>query len=226
MFYAFAFAFFALALAWAAVEHSGPAYLLLWPAVSFLAVAAGYAMLGSAIFGKRPNGTRSRWATLLLLPYLAFSWSTWSLRRCIVRDACASRIADGIWLGRRPYLHELPEEVRCIVDLTCEFTAAGGITSDRSYICLPTLDTCTPSPDLLLATVQQVATCPGGIYIHCAAGHGRSAMFTAALLIARGLASDPDSAIALIRTARPAIHLSPAQCRLLQQFHSQFRQPA
>ena len=144
VFYVIAFTFFALALTWTALQHGGSLYVLLWPAVSFLVVASAYAGLGPAIFGKRPNGRRSIWAALLLLPYLAFSWSIWSLRRRIMADPCRHQIAPGIWLGRRPYLHELPEQIQYIVDLTCEFTAARSIPTKGQYLCLPTLDTCTP----------------------------------------------------------------------------------
>jgi protein-tyrosine phosphatase len=215
--YAVTFTFFAVALAWAATDHGGIAYALFWPALSFLLVALGYGRLGPAVFGKRPNGTRTLWASAALLPYLALSWLIWSARRCMMADACGSLIAPGIWLGRRPYLRELPEQVACVVDLACEFPAASGIAQQKIYLCLPVLDTRTPSSETFVEAVRRVAACPDGIYVHCAAGHGRSAMFVAALLVARGLAQTPPEALQIIRNARPAIRLSREQQSLLEQ---------
>lgn len=215
--YVVIFSIFAAALCWFAAMHGGAAYLLLWPAVSFLVVAAGYAGLGAAVFAKKTTGHRAWWGYALLLPFLAFAWLTWSAKRLLVAGTCCHQIASGIWLGRRPYVAELPEEVTTVVDLTCEFCPARGITRRGSYACLPVLDASTPFAQDLIDTVRKVAAQSGGIYIHCAAGFGRSAMFAAALLIARGFAPYAQSAEQMLRSRRSGVRMTPAQKRLLEQ---------
>src|SRR5207244_1868915 len=126
--YVIVFGLFAVYLAGLAVLFGGWCWPLLWPALSFGVVAAGYAGLGPRIFGKRPTGRLSWWAVLLLGPYLLLTWALWHLHRRVSREPCCHEVAPALWLGRRPLAHELPDGVVLVVDLTAEFPAARGIT--------------------------------------------------------------------------------------------------
>src|SRR5436190_940901 len=53
-----------------------------------------------------------------------------------------------------------------------------------------------------------VAAHPGPMVVHCAQGHGRSAMVMAALLVRRSLAATPEEAVRRVKQARPGARLN------------------
>jgi protein-tyrosine phosphatase len=152
---------------------------------------------------------------LVLLPYLQLTWLVWHVQRLLNREPCCNEISPGVWLGRRPLAADLPPGVDFIVDVTAEFRVRG-IARDRSYLCLPTLDTYAPGETMLCEAVSRIVGWPGQVYIHCALGHGRSAAVAAAVLLARGLAQDVADAEHMLRQIRPAVRLKPVQRSLLQ----------
>ena len=68
----------------------------------------------------------------------------------------------------------------------------------------PVLDGAVP-PDLdaYVRLVREVAADAGEVLVHCDSGRGRAPMLAAALLVARGIAPDRDTAVAVVRAARP-----------------------
>jgi len=58
---------------------------------------------------------------------------------------------------------------------------------------------------------------PKPVLIHCALGHGRTGMVTAAVLVASGEAQTAADAIAMIQTVRPGVKLNKAQRLTLEQ---------
>ena len=111
---------------------------------------------------------------------------------------------------------ELPPGVDLVVDLTAEFPEPRGVRTGRTYVSLPTLDATAPDESALRRVVEQVAAWPGTAYVHCAAGHGRSAMLVAAVLLARGAVKDVPAAVKLIRGKRPGVRVKGEQRRLLE----------
>jgi protein-tyrosine phosphatase len=214
--YALVFAAFSAYLIVLAVCLGGLAWLLLWPALSFLLIAAAYAGLGPGVCGKRPDGGMAWWAVLLLLHYLLLTWAVWHLQRLLSREAACNEVIPGLWVGRRPLAREVPPGVDLVVDLTAEFSEPRGVVAGRSYVCLPTLDALAPPVAPLRELVKRVAAWPGTALVHCGAGHGRSALVAAAVLLARGLAADAKEAQQLVRKARPGVSLNRTQRRLLQ----------
>ena len=215
--YTLVFAAFSAYLVVLAVHLGGLAWLLLWPALSFLLIAAAYAGLGPGVCGKRPDGGLAWWAVLLLFHYLLLTWGVWHLQRLLSREAACNEVVPGLWVGRRPFAHELPPGTDLVVDLTAEFLEPRGAVAGRSYLCLPTLDALAPPVAPLRELVKQVAAWPGTAYVHCAAGHGRSGLVAAAVLLARGLAAGPKEAQRLVRRARRGVSLNRSQRRLLEQ---------
>lgn len=205
-----------LYLAWTA----GPIGVLwAWSALSFLLVSAAYLRLGPSLFGKRADGTLPLWRVVLLLPFLLMSWGLWHLQILLTREPCCHEVTPGVWLGRRPYLKELPPGITRVIDLTAEFAAAPGIAQRPGYLCIPTLDARAIDPSRLkelLDTLRPDET----LYIHCASGHGRSAMCAAALLIFRGLAENVESCERTLKSARRGVGLSSEQRRALAMFTS------
>jgi len=89
------------------------------------------------------------------------------------------------------------------------------VMTGRRYLCVPCLDAAAPERGAFQRAVEAVAFCRGGIYVHCALGHGRSATLVIAALLARGAASSVSEAEILVKKARPGIGISPAQRALL-----------
>ncbi|MBD1836928.1 dual specificity protein phosphatase family protein [Coleofasciculus sp. FACHB-64] len=191
-------------------------WLILWTGVSFIAVGAAYGWLGAKVFGKRSDGTMGWLNICLLMPYLLLTWITWHLQRLIEKEECCNEIAPGIWLGRRVFLNEFPDNISLIVDLTAEFPEPKNVISGRAYICVPTLDASVPDYQVFQKLIDKICAWQGNIYIHCALGHGRSATVVAATLVAKGLVNNANQAEALIKNKRSGIEFSKAQRDLLK----------
>jgi hypothetical protein len=192
-----------------------------WTGIAFAAVGAAYAGLGPRVFGKRADGTLAWPNVLLLAPYLLLTLGLWHAQRLVSREDPANEIAPGLWLGRWPRRAcELPPDTGLIVDLAMEFVAAQDLRRPdrhRTYFALPTLDASTPDPVAFDRAVRTVVeTLPSTpVYVHCALGHGRSALLVAAVLLARGAAASAEEAEARVQAVRPGVALNKAQRRFL-----------
>lgn len=198
--------------------RGGAGWLLLWPSLSFLIVAAAYAGLGPRLLGKRPDGRMAWWAIFLLLPYLLLTWSVWYGFHRFSKEPCSNEVAPGVWIGRRVFAQQLPHGVSLIVDLTAEFPEPPLVRNGRPYLCLPILDGSMPAEKELFELVERIISCPSNVFIHCALGHNRSALVAAAVLLRRRLATDVRQALALVRQVRPTIRLRSEQRRWLERF--------
>lgn len=189
---------------------------LAWLGLDFAIAAAGYAGLGAKVFGKQPDGSIAPFNWILLLPFFLLNGMLWHLWRICSRAQCCCEFAPGIWLGRRALAGELPENITLLVDLTAEFPEPKTAIAGKTYLCIPTLDACSPPVDVLRELAATISTWQGKTYIHCAAGHGRSATVAAAVLLARGW--DRQSVEAHLQTVRPGIALNAAQRTAITQF--------
>lgn len=188
---------------------------LWWPAVCLGVVAAAYAGLGPRPFGKRPSGARSQLATAVLAPYLLVAWAV--LLGLRLRDEPSyAEVRPGLFVGRRPLrARELPPGVSLIIDLTAEF--AGVRPPGVDYVCLPTLDGSAPADvGPVRALVARIRRHEGVVYVHCAAGHGRSVAIVAGVLLAEGRARTLEDAMRAIRRVRPGAGLSRSQRALVR----------
>jgi protein-tyrosine phosphatase len=116
----------------------------------------------------------------------------------------------------------VPSEVSRVIDLTAEFPAPRGLRSREGYRCVPMLDAFVPDEGTLFALVKEILEAPGTVLVHCAQGHGRSAL-VAAVLLARGLCVEPADAEAFIRRARPGARLHPEQRAFLTRLAPRLR---
>lgn len=194
------------------------AWLLVWSGLGFCAVGAAYALRRPRVFGKREDGTLAWGPCVLLLPYLLFTWLLWYCQTRFSREAVCDEVSPGLWLGRRAGAQELPPGVTLVVDLTSEFSEPRAVRMDCAYLCLPTLDNAAPDPAAFGDAVRKAAAWEGTVYIHCALGHGRSALLAAAVLMARGLAGNPEEAFARVKQARPGVRLNRSQWAFLKEW--------
>ncbi len=192
------------------------ALVMAWPASTCALLAAGYAGLVPNACGKHANGQLRLVNVVFLLPYLCPYWIIWRLRRVLDRQECCHEISPGLFVGRRLMGHELPHDIGLVVDLTSEFAEPEQLRSTAHYLCLPILDGGAVPLGGLLNAVSKINAFNGPTLIHCAEGHGRSAMLAIAVLIARGTAAEIAEALSMIRSHRPNARLRRQQRLLLE----------
>lgn len=207
----FAVVFALLGLGFAALAaRTGVAGAALgWAAITAILVAAAYARGAPSLFGKRDDGSLPAWRRALLLPYHAIVVLVCQLQRSFSREPAWHAVADGVYLGRFPRKSESPGEVTLVVDLTAELPRRA--EGSFAYVLVPTLDGCSPPVEELDRLARLVAAHDGVAYVHCAAGHGRSATVVAAALALRGSHGSLDEVIAHLRAVRPGVFLNGVQ---------------
>ena len=194
----------ALAVAVLGAAVSPLVFVLLWPALALLIVAAGYAGLGAGIFQKEPEGSATLASRVVLWPYRvgarinAWAWT----RRLPARVA----IADGVWLGRFPSVAETGS-VGTVIDLAAEFVRPRGAAC--TWVSIPMLDLVPAQADEVAAAVRAIdrARASGPVLVCCALGFQRSAVVVAAWLVASGRAATRDQAAAMLSAAGRPVHL-------------------
>ena len=112
------------------------------------------------------------------------------------------------------------KEFRTVLDLTCEFTEPVRLRQATNYLCVPVLDLTPPTPAQLREALDFLTAhqADGPVLVHCAAGHGRSALVLAAFLLQQGKATNATEAMAQLRSARPNVKLNAAQREGLEEF--------
>lgn len=188
-----------------AVAIGGWGLWLLWITVALALVAADYAVLGAAGFGKGTDGRMTLAARWLYAPYLAAAWI--NSRLWTASDPAPVAIADSVWLGRVPTAHELATSPFAgVVDLTAEFDLhAGG----KDIASIPVLDLTAPAGDDLARAAAAIERLRlrGPVLVCCALGYSRSACAVAAWLLATRRAGNVPAALGTIRRARTRIVL-------------------
>lgn len=193
----------------------GWTWVLLWLGLDMLLLSVAYLRRDAGIFGKRADGTLAPSRVLVFLPYLLFTWSVWHLLRLLPEPA-VQRINDKLSIGHRLLPAELPAGIDVILDLTSEFPEPAAVRTGTRYINLPTLDATAPAPAALMAAIRGLQP-HEHIFIHCAQGHGRTAMAAIALLLHRGQERNVADGLRLLKAIRPGVSLSPDQRHCLEQ---------
>lgn len=201
------------------------AALALYPALSAALLSLSYFMGSPRLLGKR-QGRLPLMALLWIWPYLLLSYSVWWAWRALTSEPAYHLIQEGLWLGRRPLAGELPDEVERVVDLTAEFFRAQGLRSDLIFEELPVLDGLPPKDtDVFDALVVKLSQDPMPTYIHCAQGHGRSALVVLAVLLSLNDELAVDEALKQLKSIRPGVSLGPAQRAFLERWLIRRRAP-
>src|SRR5262249_41145668 len=182
----------------------GFGWLLLWPGFALSMVAAAYWTGDSAWLGKRDPAAR-----LLMLPYTIAAWiNAWLWTR---GEPARNHLADSVWIGRAPSPVRR-NGMNSIVGLAAELPVSGD-----AHVGM--LDLAPPTDEQLDAAVRAIMNLSSRrpTLGCCALGHSRSAVTSAAWLIAAGHASSTADALAQVRRARPQVIVRPDfQLRLEQ----------
>lgn len=204
-------------LAWIAIQKGDFYWILFWPATSLLIVAIAYLFQCVKLFGKRTDGSMNPLAILLLLPYLAFLWAVWHLLRVAQTENPHDSVDERTLIGRRLLGRERPD-VQSVVDLTCEFPESKRIVENTFYLSFPILDASVTGLAELHTLVKKIDSLVGVTYIHCAQGHGRTGLVTAALLLHRNPKLTVQRAIEQLQEVRPALRCNREQIASLRRF--------
>ena len=179
------------------VSETPYSYILLWPALSMLIMSLAYLFnRPSLVLGKKSDGNINLFLLLLNFPWLLLTWCVFRMQLLVGKESFSDQIeGTNIWISRRPISKDNLSVFDVVVDLTCEFPRT---KKSQKYYCFPNLDghvlaNC-PPPDEMFEGDH--------ILIHCAYGHGRSALFTALLLKQRKIAESLNEGLEIVRQNR------------------------
>ena len=236
------------ALAWAGFLLAGDA--LLWlataavaarmPAAGVVLGAGALSLLAGALIyvwaglGANPGPVlrteRAVWLWPVLLSYRLGAWLVWRAVRHLRGEPPLAEVASGLFVGARLRADEAPlldeHRIAAVVDLAAELPPSKAIARARervAYLAVPALDRTPPADaelDAAAGWIRDSLAARRPVLVHCAYGHGRSALVVAAALLAAGLEPAPDAAIARVRRARPTTNLLPDHLRALARFHA------
>ena len=112
-----------------------------------------------------------------------------------------------------------------VCDVTAELPKRVKSVEEDAYLVVPVWDSHAPSTAEMNAAVRwSVGKLEAGyvLYVHCAHGHGRSAVIAGGILRALGRASDVGAAVDLMRAARPLVKLNSRQLAALKDWDEKF----
>ncbi|KAA0160599.1 hypothetical protein FNF27_07282 [Cafeteria roenbergensis] len=209
-----------LVLALGAGPQPEVALVMLWPVLAHFALAAFYVF---------DVDVATRWLGKVPTASAGAVWAFWLARHLVSLPLVGERpydaVAEGIYVGRWPirFPSEFPAHCPNVVDLTAELPARADVIRGRRYACVPALDCTMPLPGALIAAAATVGGWPGGVYVHCANGHGRSACFAALLMVLRGESATWRAAVEQMKTVRPLVSVHGTQAALMDDVEASMR---
>jgi protein-tyrosine phosphatase len=214
-----------LALCWGANVGAVPSMIVLVNiAIAFFGVGLAFGLKKPRVLLKAKNGRLSLFSYIFFWPYLLLNNLSLGVYRLISRENPIDEIIPNLYLGYKPWRIDkekfIQKGIRSVVDLTSEFGEAGFILKNFNYLSVPLLDARPPTQDQLRNTVawidEQLKN--GGVFVHCALGHGRSATIIGAYLLNAKITSKVQYAVDFIKSKRPKINLHRGQFLVLQQY--------
>lgn len=145
-----------------------------------------------------------------MLPYTLAAWI--NSRVWTRGEPAKNHLTDAVWIGRAPS-HADRLGMNTVVDLAPELQT-------RSDAHVAMLDLTPPTEDQLDAAVGAIMRLAGQrpTLVCCALGYSRSAVASAAWLMAAGHADTTDDALDQVRRARPQVVVGPSYKLRLEQW--------
>lgn len=133
-------------------------------------------------------------------------------------DLCyKTKSGQNIWIGRYP-VFGVPKECDIIVDCTAEFP---GRRIDGEYLNVPSLDMVLAPPrefrDAAEKVIRLFEKGRKSAFIHCANGHGRSALLAALVLVLLQEESTLADCRKVLKSNRPVVSWQPNQEEIVAQ---------
>ncbi len=212
--------------AWVAVPSAWAGSAGIGLAIAYL-VAAGEREPGRFFLGEARLG-RIVWR-FILVPYLGAAIPLVIVSRLVSRERLFDRVADRLYVGGAPLFWNqaavLAGGIDTVLNLCVEFGDFSGLatTGRVAYRREGWLDGTAPTLGQYQQAVEWIVEQHRSgrtILVHCAQGHGRSALAAAGAMLALGLVPSPDEAARVLRAGRPTIRLHGEQRRLLDRWWS------
>ena len=193
--------------------------------IAFLGVSLAYLLGNPRIFLKQPRGNLSWLSYLIFWPYFLLNTFTLALFCSFSKENSINEIIPNLYLGRRLWPFEVQYlstfGINSTLDLTAEFNEISFIRNHHDYWCIPILDTLAPTVkqlELAVAWLKTRLDRQENVLVHCALGHGRSAIIIAAFILQSGIMKNSNDALNFIQSKRTGLHLSSFQQRVLDQY--------
>lgn len=195
-------------------------------AVMYLAAVGFGAQMGRLV--KRLDGRERLGLNWLLLgPSTVLSLGTRLYIQLASYESTLAPIDDRLYLGRLPLPGEIDDVreagISAVVDLCAELPEVDFLRRlpAGQYLAVPVLDGFTPTfEQLLIITDWVTGMLQRGhrVLLHCALGHGRSAVAAACTLLRLGRVETTDQAVAWLEKHRPRVSLHRGQTRAVRAF--------
>lgn len=193
--------------------------------IAFLGVSLAYLLGNPRIFLKQPRGNLSWLSYLIFWTYFLLNTFTLALFCSFSKENSINEIIPNLYLGRRLWPFEVQYlstfGINSTLDLTAEFNEISFIRNHHDYWCIPILDTLAPTVkqlELAVAWLKTRLDRQENVLVHCALGHGRSAIIIAAFILQSGIMKNSNDALNFIQSKRTGLHLSSFQQRVLDQY--------
>ena len=163
--------------------------------------------------------------SVVVFPYLFVKYL--SLFMQSLREKPITQVTDHIFIGQQLlWFHQRifkANKLSAVLDVTVENVEPLFISTDKTihFLRVPVLDKTSPSVSQLEGGVRwgldQIAA-GKNLYVHCAAGHERSATFVSAILLKLGICKTIEEAMALIKQKRPKVRFVGDQKIILERW--------
>ena len=168
---------------------------------------------------KKADGTIHPMWLLVYLPFVASRYFNLLVVRLVTHEPPATDLGGALLLGGRlfPWDRKVLDEgrVSAVLDVCAELPRDLSMGKGLPhYLAVPVLDSSGPTVRQLAHGVEWALShlqAGEGVLVQCTLGHGRSAIFAAALLLTTGRATTIEEAIRIMRSSRPRIGLNRRQ---------------